>query len=282
MPNPKVNGVNIAEKLMACRLSCSYSFGRVTDRQITRETNQMKQTHSLLVRKELLPGPSGAELKALQATLAQFYQYYKKITMTSVSDGERLLPVVFYLDFMTEFGVYDALVNDKFDAFYNAYPQAVQTAQPLLGAAYNAADYPKQEELRRTLNFRVLTLPLPDAGTLLNAVGESVQADVDAFLGEAMQAAFADVNQRIRDKLQGINDVLSNPKGRIHDSLIDGLMELVAFIPEFNVTGDDSLALLAEEIKARILTQSVSTLREDKAVRLDVAAQAAEILRRMG
>ncbi len=280
--NPKTNGVNIAEKLMAVRLNCSYSFGHTTDRRITAETNASKGTRgALLVRKDLLPGVSGVELKALQATLATFYQYHKKVTMSSVNDGERLLPVAFYLDYMQEYGVYKALVDDRFEAFRVAYPTSILLAAPLLAAAYNPADYPPQDELWRTLHFNVRTLPLPDAGVLLDKVGESVQADVDSFLQEAMQAAFADVNTRIKVQLTNINQVLSNPKGREHDSLLSNLVELVAFIPEFNITADTSLSLLAEEIKSRLLPYNAEAL-QDKAVRQDVAAQAADILRRMG
>lgn len=281
MTQAKVNGVNIAEKLMAVRLNCSYSFGRITDKQITRETNNSKGTHSLLVRKELLPGAAGTQLKALQSTLASFYQYHKKVTMSSVNEGERLLPVAFYLDYQQEYGTYQVLVKDKFDDFYNTYPQAVALAQPLLAGAYKASDYPAQSELARFLQFHVRTLPLPDAGTLLDAVGESVQADVDSFLQEAMDIAFADVNERIRERLTNMNEVLSNPKGRVHDSLLEGLKELVSFIPEFNITADASLAMLADEIKTKLLIYDTEAIK-DKAVRLDVAAQAAEILRRMG
>lgn len=280
MPNP--NPIKIQEKLMAVRLNCSYSFGRITDRQITAETNVSKQTRALLVRKELLPQDAGKNLRNLQGVLNSFYIYHKKVTMSSANEGERLLPVVFYFDYMSEYGRYQTLVREAYDVFELDYPGAILTAQQALGAAFNAADYPPQSDLRRYLNFRVTTLPLPEAGTLLTAVGASIEADVEGYLNEAVGQALKDVNERMRTALQRMVKQLSDPKGKVYDSLTESLAELCSFIPSFNVVADDSLNLLAEEVKVKLLGVGSDALRHDEVKRRETADAAAEILRRMG
>lgn len=267
---------------MAVRLNCSFSFGRVTDKSITRETNASKNTHALLVRKELLPGVAGKNLRALQGVLNAFYLYHRKVTMSSVNEGERLLPVVFYFDYMQEYGQYQALIKTAFETFEQSYDNDVLMAQQSLDAAFNAADYPPASDLPRFLNFKVKTLPLPVGDTLLAAVGSSIQSDVDAYLGEAVQEALQDVNERFKAALQRMVKQLSDPKGKVYDSLIESLAELCAFVPNFNVTADDSLTLLTEEVKSKLLGVKPDDLRHDAGVRQATADAAAEILRKMG
>lgn len=272
--------INIAEKLMTIRLNCSFSFGSTTDRQITAETNATKGTHALRVRKDLFPGASGTDLRNLHGVLQKFYMYHKGVTMESITEGERLLPVAFLLDYEQEFANSKLLVDQSYATFEANYSGNIAAARPLLGAAFNLSDYPPVTELAHYLRFRMLRLPLPNAGVLLNKVGESVQEDVNTFMQEAVKAAFADVHGRAKELLENMVKVLHNPSGRVHDTLLGKLVELVAYIPEFNVTQDDSLTLLAEEIKTRLLIYNTASL-QDKSLRSTVADQAMEILRKM-
>lgn len=275
--------VNIAEKLMVVRLNCSFSFGRITDKAITHETNQAKNTKALTVRKELLPGDAGSKLRELQGVLSSFYAYHKKVTMSSVNEGERLLPVAFYLDYTEEYKRYKARVEEKFAEFETDYPHAVLRAQDLLESAFSFNDYPQQDELREHLQFRMRTLPLPSASEkLLQVVGESVQSDVDGYLGEAVKEALTDVNSRIKTSLQRMVTQLSDPKKKVYDSLTENLVELVSYVPMFNVTSDDSLTLLCEEVKTRLLVSKPEELRNNAETRQATASAAYEILRKMG
>jgi len=278
---PATPQVVLQEKLIAVRLNCSYSFGRVTDRKINAEIAADKGTDAVTARKVLFPKESGKYLRALTATLATFYAYHKKVTMEGINDGERLLPVVFYPDYMHEFGAYEVLVKESFEEFKANYQNSLLQAPNELKGAYNANDYPREEDLHRHLNFHLRTLPLPVATPLLTAVGSSIQSDVDGYLNDAMKSALTDVNCRVKDALQRMVDVLSNPKGRVHDTMVESLAELVSFIPSFNITADDSLNLLAEEVKTRLLVPT-EVLRTDVVARQATADAAFDILRRMG
>lgn len=271
----------IQEKVMVARLNCSFSFGRVTDKIITDEVSRNKRAKGVVVRKELFPGPSGKYLRELQATLAQFYGYHTKVTMDSLNDGERLLPVIFYPDYMREYGVYQVMVPEAYQEFEDHYDESVKLAPGELNDAFNPTDYPPKEDMRRRLNFHLRTYALPTATPLLNALGESIQADHDSYVEDAMKAALTDVNKRVKESLQRMIDVLANPKGRVHDSMMESIKELVSFIPSFNITADDSLNLLAEEVTARLIVDP-DDLRKDPVIRQQTAEAAFEILRRMG
>lgn len=273
--------VKIQEKLMIVRLNCAFSFGRVTDKQITRETNADKRTRSLLVKKEILPGVAGTELRALQGTLAEFYKYHSGVTMSSVNDGERLLPALFQLDYRAEYTTYQPLVQEAFQNFKDTYPTRIYDAQPLLNEAWNRTDYPDMADLEKKLHFKLLMLPLPDAGPLLNALGECIQSDTDDYIKQAMKSGFAEVHSRIQKELERMVEQLSDPKKKVFNSLTENLAELVSKIPAFNVVEDDSLVLLADEV-TKLLRVGPNDLRTNDAARQETAAAAAEILRRMG
>ena len=123
------NQVNIAEKLMVVRLNCSFSFGRITDRPLTSQVNHANKTHALQVKKDLFPADAGTTLRALHAVLSTFYAYHKRVTMSSVNEGERLMPVAFYLDYMNEFGTYKVLVEEAYDSFCSSYDQSISRSQ---------------------------------------------------------------------------------------------------------------------------------------------------------
>lgn len=274
--------IDIQTKLMTVRLGCSFSFGRVTDKTITNEVNHDKGTDALVTKKALFPKESGKHLRLLQSTLNEFYAYHKKVTMEGVNEGERLLPVVFYLDYEQEFGAYQVLVDEAFAEVVAHWDEDIKLAEPLLNEAFNLNDYPPKEDLRRYLNFHKRYLPLPTAGPLLDAVGSCIQADVDGFMKQAMESALADVNSRMKAGLQRMVDQLSNPKGKVFDSLTENLAELIAFIPSFNVTEDHSLNLLVDEVKTRLLCVGPDDLRKNQDVRKATADAAFDILRRMG
>lgn len=283
MGPPLAAPIAIHEKLMAVRLNCSFSMARhVKDAAITQEVQAAHGSTELEARKNRFPQDSGTYLKALQATLAEFYGYHIKVTMSSLNDGERLLPVPFYLDYMQEYGVYDVMVHEKFDDFKAQYPNSVARAAQILGPAFNPADYPDVSELDKYLKYKVITLPLPQADTLLSVIGASVQSDVDTYIGEAMAQGLADINIRIKKAVTRMVEQLSNPKGKVYDTLTGSLLELMSYVPSFNVTADDSLSLLCEEVKSKLLVHNTELLRSDPVVRQNVAAEAADILRRMG
>lgn len=275
-----MNQVNLNEKLMVAKLNCSYSFGNVTDKAITEETRSNKGTKSLRVTKELFPKESGEKLRKLQFELVKFYQYHKKVTLSSATDGERLLPVAFYLDYNNEFNDARTKIDVAFQEFVNDYDAAILKAQPFLHSAFNAADYPDKGTLGKYLNFHVQLLPLPDAKTLLDVIGESVQADVDTYVQEAAQAAYNDTKNRVRLMLENTVKVLSNPKGRLHDSLFSNMVDMVSFLPEFNVTGEADLVDVGADIKTRLLSHNAAELK-DRTKRAEVAMIATEILQKL-
>ncbi len=272
----------IQEKLMVVRLNCSFSFGKVTDKILTTKTQNEHNTKALLVKKELLPGDSGKHLHSLQSLLAKFYQYHIKYTMSSVNDGERLLPVPFYFDYMFEYEKQKQEVNAAFKVFRNDYNRACVQAQGLLNGAYNAMDYPDLADLDNLLHFRVKLLPLPQADTLLQAVGDCIQADVDSYLVEAVQASMGDLAGRIKHALSRMVRQLSDPKKKVYDSMTESLSELVGLVPSLNVTEDETVNAIIEQIRAKLIPVGPEELRTDLAKRQDTANEAQRILAMLG
>jgi len=273
--------IPIHHMLMSVRLSCSYSFGRVTDKSLTNTVNSENNTQALVVKKELLPGNSGKKLKELQAILAKFYQYHIKVTLSSQNDGERLLPILFYLDYMNEYAVHQAKVNDAFKEFKNDYQRACVEAAQQLNGAYKASDYPDVSSLHQLLNFRACPVPLTKMDPVFESLGETVAANVELYTQDAIKASIADLNGRMQEALERMVRQLSDPKKKIYDSLTENLAELIGLAPSLNVTEDEKTNTLIKDIREKLLRVGPEDLRNNPEVRKDTAAAADEILRRM-
>jgi hypothetical protein len=277
------NNVAIHEKLMEVRLQCSFGVvNRTTDKQLTVEANEANDTEELEVKKKRFPGKTNPYLLALQSALADFRQYHYRVTMAGGLRGTALLPVAFLLDYRAEVVKHETIIEGKLQEFIDNYDYCIQQVQnhPKYGKTFNPADYVDKDDLPGLLKFRALTLPL-HGDSRLSALDASVQADVDTYLSEAVAEGLKDVNLRIKEGLERMVKQLGNPKGKIYDTLLTSMVELMDCVPTFNVTEEDSLTLLAEEIKGKLLTHNTDALH-DPAVRVNVAQQAAEILRRMG
>lgn len=278
--------VKIQDKATIVVLNCAFSWGNVTDKEITDETTTAKGATrgSLRVRKTLLPQASGMYVDALRTTLGSFYRgVHERKTYSTLIEGQRVMPVAFYFDYMQAFGEAKAKINAAMDALVTGYPAAVVQAQSLLGASFKQDDYPPVEELRQYLKFNVRFLPVPSGDQILNALGDGVAAEVDAYVIDVMAVAAEDAKTRLRKAVARMAENLSKKDGRIFDSMTDSIDELAVELPALAGLADDpELHSMIKEVKDTLAGYNADAFRDDKGLRTTVGAQAMEILKRMG
>ena len=125
------------DKAVIVRLGCSFSWGTITDKQITAETNQDKGAcnGAMHVRKKLLPDAAGKHVKELQTILSTFYGYHKGRSYSTNNEGDRLIPTAFTMDYMEKFGQAKGEADDALENLIQGYDAAVQQARGLEHAA---------------------------------------------------------------------------------------------------------------------------------------------------
>lgn len=273
------------DKAVIVQLNCAFSWGTITDKDITQETNSNKGacTGAMRVRKTLLPQAAGVHVELVRQTLAQFYAYHTSKTYSTPAKGQRLMPTAFFMDYEEKFAEAMHAGTSALDALKDAYPQSVEQAKALLGSSFNAGDYPAVDEIDRYFVFRKQILPVPSGDHILKALGASVAADVDTYVGHIMTSAAADAKDRLREAVARVQVQCANPKGRIHDSLTGAIDELLESLPTIaGLTADAELQKWVDVVRQGLGGVDAKGLRESAMIRANAASAANEIMRKMG
>jgi hypothetical protein len=272
------------DKAVIVQLSCSFSWGTVTDKQITEETNTNKGAAAgvMHVRKKLLPDAAGVQVKALQAVLSEFYKYHTSRTFSTVTDGQRLMPTAFHFEYMEKFAEADAKAQSAMDDLESGYEASIELAKGSLVNAFKADDYPDVSEIRRYYKFSHQFLPVPSGNAIMRALGASVAADVDTYVGHILTSAATDAKDRLRKIVTRMHEQCQ-PKGKVYDSTFDAIDELVATLPALaGLTADPELTGLLKAVKENLSGFDAKSVRDNPAMRSVAEIAATEIMRRMG
>lgn len=233
-----------------------------------RETREENRRHSTNAAKVLVRVTDHQALKNLGKLHAQAYTEHRRLTLPTVQDGMRLLPVgreMEHASKMTELSDrHKALVADFVADYENERDSAVER----LNGLYDPSMWPSRSTVASKFTFSTRYLSTPTEG----AWGD--------WLSESARAAESEMRDRITEALERVRDRCRSD-GRLYASVFDTIRELVALAPDFDLTGDPEIAALIAG-SAPLTRYHATTLRDDKAGRRDVAAQADRILATLG
>ena len=276
-----MNTNNLSTKAVLVGIAISGWQARKYDRKISAEVAEKHAATADAGRfnKSLLPG--GAEsYDAVHKKGRELRTFYYENTLPWSKDGQRILPTANYEKFSE--GVRHLRREYEFLAreFIREYPILKEDARLLLNGMFLDSDYPDPSAMTDKFSVIVETLPLPAASDFRVDLG---QAEIERIQGELqtrLQNEFTNANKDLWDRLSlavaNIRGRLQVPDAKFHDTLISNLQDLVALIPNLNVTGDANLDAVVKRCEVLTLHSPV-TLRNDTATRAEVAQQAKEI-----
>lgn len=273
------------DKLVLVILSCSFSWGTKTDKEMSQEaTNESGATDgSVRVRKTLFPAASGKHIKAVQSVLSAFdSNTHRQHTFGIGIKGQRAMPSAFYMKYMEKFGETRAQADAALDDLEANYPQAIRDAKQLLQGAFKESDYPSIDEIREYFNFDVKFLPMPAGDQIMNALGAAVAADVNAHVTDMLKVAADDAKLRLRKAVERMAETLTKG-GKIYDSMPQQINELAELLPEIaGITDDKELQAMVQEVKHTLGGYAGDDFRGNKAAQSSVGKAAMDLLKRMG
>lgn len=161
-----------------------------------------------------------------------------------------------------------------------AWPAVVEQARKCLSGMFREEDYPDASALAGRFGIEVRLLPLPDAEAFcadmppeqIRQARENIRRQEE----EARSAAIRDLWEKLYEPVFRMVERLSRPEAIFRDSLVENLREIVEVLPRLDVSGDGRFAELLDRVRA-LSVHEPQRLREDKALRADVAARAADI-----
>jgi len=280
-----MNKPTIQDQATIVQLSCSFNWGTITDKIITDEVNHDKHTmtKALRVRKTLLPAEAGVYVQALQTTLGGFYNgYHMSHTWATPTKGQRILPVVFYPEWMKGYGETCSRAKEKLTDLKDNYKSAIEKAKVLLGSGFNIDDYPPVDEIDQYLSLGVRWLPIPKGDHVASALGAGVASSVDQYVNEMQVIATDEAKQRLRKAVARMAERLQ-AKGKLYETVFTDIDELAQTLPVLvGITGDSELQTMVDEVRDTLSGYSAEDLRKNAKARASIGARADDILRRMG
>ena len=273
---------NLAEKAMLVGLTIHGWQARKYDRKISREVAESHAATENAGRfnKHLLPGDAQS-YEAVHNKGRELRTFYYDNTLPWSKDGQRILPTANYEAFsegVRKFRREYALLAED---FIREYPILKDDARVLLNGMFNEMDYPTPEDMRGKYSVEIETLPLPTAADFRVSLGDTdvkrIRREIELRLETEVVNANKDLWNRLRTAVDNMVFRLGNPDGKFHNTLVSNLQDVLGLIPNLNFTDDPNLERIRETCERTLATHDPQTLRDDAALRAQVAAQAQEI-----
>lgn len=239
------------------------------------------------VNKHLLAGRN--ELDVIQKHVNAVRTYVYENTLPWSDTGIRLLPTAKFLEFNDRMAKFEQEFVDTVNLFVAVYPTLITAQAMALGDMFDRNEYPSANEMSHKFSFRLNYMPVPKAGDFRIDVGNEAQAELQAKLAkladERVEAAMNDARSRLRTHLDRMLERLKVEevngevrKSRIHDSLVEGGLELCDALRALNLTGDKELEKARAQLESLLRGVDVVDLRKHPEARTEVRAQVKDIM----
>jgi len=233
-------------------------------------------SNSAEVRKKLLPGSS--ELEECKKIERQARLYSMSATMSWNDDGQRLLPMVSYTDYVATLGNYEKEFWDAVNVFIAAYVQQRVEAQAKLGDLFNAEDYPDTATVRAKFKFSVDYAPVPESGHfVVDLQGQAKDELIEQFNARAQSKwsnAFAEVCEEFRDCMTHLLSKVEDSgdkQTRMHSSLLPNIRRILDKVRTANTfEGNANVEAAAVGLETLLSNVSVDALKSSETARIQV------------
>jgi hypothetical protein len=280
--------MNLNDKALLVQLSVRQWTARKVDRKVTDEVNTSNNATEKAGRynKSLLP--MNQYLADVNYKSGQIRNNFYHNTLPWGMDGMQILPSANYLNFMSDFrkqkNDWEFLVRE----FIANYDTLVFQAQADLGNLFNTNDYPSSSELHRKFSIDLNVMPVPANDfrvTLANEELTQLEAEWEARKLAAQRDAMKDVWNRLYEQVVRINERLANvpdeSKKDFRGTIIETALDTCSMLTRLNFTDDPNLEAMRSALEGKLAGVDVDTLRNNRAVRKDVADTTKDIMSKM-
>lgn len=270
----------LTERAMLAKLHIRTWHPHKLDRDISRKVADELGIDPKIGRyhKTLLKSDS---LQAVWHHCRKVTDYHFRRTLPWFDDGTRVLPAKMFLDYSEEMRKNIAKFERLRDRFVEEYQNDVERAREQLRSAFKDTDYPSPEIVQAKFGMSLRFFPLPDARDWRVDVGEEYEKQIREGITEQMREvekqAMEDVWNRVYEMVERLHDRLGNAK-HLRTALFSQAEELVDLLPKLNITDDPELNKMGQDIRLKLLSTNIDTLRGDEDVRKDKAKAAKKIL----
>jgi len=285
-----MNRYNIDSCTLLVEFNASVWTARKLDKNATDEVVVSKRAgakDAARVNKHLLAGRN--ELDVIQKHVNAVRTYVYENTLPWSDTGIRLLPTSKFMDFNDRMGKLEEEFVELVNDFVQVYPSLITAQAMALGDMFDRSEYPSAGEMSHKFSFRLNFMPVPKAGDFRVDVGNEAQEELQKKLAkladERIELAMKEARERLKSHLERMMERLKVEevngkvtKSRIHDSLVEGGLELCDVLKALNLTNDPVLEKARATLERLLRTVDVDDLRKHDSARVEVRTQVAEIM----
>jgi hypothetical protein len=285
-----MNRYNIDSCALLVEFNASVWTARKLDKSATDEVVINKRAgakDAARVNKHLLAGRG--ELDTISKFVGNVRTYVYENTLPWSDTGIRLLPTARFMEFNDCMGKFEEEFTAIVNEFVQVYPSLITAQAMALGDMFNRNEYPSAGEMAHKFSFRLNYMPVPKAGDFRVDVGNEAQEELQKKLAqladERVEFAMQEARERLKSHLERMMERLKVEevngkvvKGRIHDSLVEGGLELCGVLKSLNLTGDKDLEQARAKLEAVLRSVDAEDLRKHDSARVEVRTQVADIM----
>lgn len=288
---PNLSASNLlATRALLVSLSISSWSARKHDRSATDQIHQANQADSDAGRYNKLLLPKDA-LKDIQSIVNATRTDFIERTLPWANDGMRIMSATGYLAHVEWFRKQQTAFDKAVNEFVQNYERHVAAREKALGALFNPHDYPTQAEIKRRFCMTMTNWPVPSSDdfrvNISDTQADQIRQEIEASVKSATDNAVRDVYRRVSDVLERMVERLNaykpatkkgeRPEGVFRDSLVENVKDLINILPSLNITGDEKLAAMANQLRP-LTSYEPSTLRQNTQARTETAQAAQAVL----
>ena len=285
-----MNRYNIDSCALLVEFNASVWTARKLDRNTSDEVIARKGAvakDAARVNKHLLAGRNELEVIQKHVGAVRFYVYENTLPWSDT--GIRLLPTRKFLEFNDRMAQFEEEFTELVNDFVQVYPTLITAQAMALGDMFDRTEYPSAGEMAHKFSFRLNYMPVPKAGDFRVDVGNEAQEELQKKLAkladERIEAAMREARERLKShmermmerlKVEEVNGKVA--KSRIHDTLIEGGLELCDTLKALNIIDDAELEGARLKLEGILRSVDVADLRKHDSARLEVRTRVAEIM----
>ena len=227
--------------------------------------------------KSLFTKEEMAEITRIQGMARAIHYRY---SLQWIAGGIRIMPIAFFEDFSKEISEVQNLLDVAVKDIVNKYDTIIKNAKRRLNKLFDETEYPTKQELKERFQIVVKFFPVPDKEDFRN-VPDDIIEEFEGETSYQYQDAVNEMWTRFRTVLEHAVTQLSKKEGKLFESVITNIRDMVELLPKLNILDDkelDKSVAIADEAFSDV---TIEQLRENPSKRKRKAKEAKACLDRM-
>lgn len=287
--------ISIATSAMLGSINISVWEARKQDRKTAEEVTASKGARSkraATVHKHLFS--ECPALEAIKSLRGEVRTWFNTVTLPWDDNGRRIITTAQYLTVTDQARKYEQRFNALVSVFLNTYSTEISKQAFEMGALFDRAEYPPEDEVKLKFFFGFTIEPVPTSGDFRVDIGNEAAAELkdqyDKAMDARVQGAVADAWRRVKEQVEWVRDrmtavlehdpdaveeietvtadgkreieIKKKRRPKLYDSMLEQGLSLTTLLKDLNVTGDPKLEEARRSLENALSRIDMDSLKE--------------------